>query len=221
MSVSLVSFFNPILYIYLLKNFSLSDVGLYLALFWLSSFLTEILCGAITDVIGERKSIFLSGLFRILGILMILSSSYTLLLFSAFLSGISESFYSGTLSSWLIKDLNLSQDRDILEHIFSKASIIGLLAALVIGTLSADVLYKYNTDLPFYFSILFSIILIVSVIKSPIKDFKNKKISFKNTFKYSYGEIKTIFKQIMTSKKSIVFILFLLLPKVIDIGPSN
>ncbi|WP_428892077.1 hypothetical protein [Facklamia sp. P12937] len=152
---------------------------------------------------------------------MILSSSYTLLLFSAFLSGISESFYSGTLSSWLIKDLNLSQDRDILEHIFSKASIIGLLAALVIGTLSADVLYNYNTDLPFYFSILFSIILIVSVIKSPIKDFKNKKISFKNTFKYSYGEIKTIFKQIMTSKKSIVFILFLLLPKVIDIGPSN
>ncbi|MGF3073333.1 MFS transporter [Facklamia sp. P13064] len=221
MSVSLVSFFNPILYIYLFKNFSLSDVGLYLALFWLSSFLTEIPCGAITDVIGERKSIFLSGLFRILGILMILSSSYTLLLFSAFLSGISESFYSGTLSSWLIKDLNLSQDRDILEHIFSKASIIGLLAALVIGTLSADVLYKYNTDLPFYFSILFSIILIVSVIKSPIKDFKNKKISFKNTFKYSYGEIKTIFKQIMTSKKSIVFILFLLLPKVIDIGPSN
>ena len=75
-----LSFFNPILYIYLLsKDFSFTEVGLYLSIFWLVSFMTELPCGAITDNIGAKNSILLSVVFRVVGLILLLSNSLILL----------------------------------------------------------------------------------------------------------------------------------------------
>ena len=86
-----LSFFNPILYIFLLsKNFSFSEVGIYLSIFWLVSFMTELPCGAITDNIGAKNSILLSMIFRVVGLILLLSNSLILLYISAILSAFSE-----------------------------------------------------------------------------------------------------------------------------------
>ncbi|MBG9987336.1 MFS transporter [Facklamia sp. DSM 111018] len=219
--VAIPSFFNPLIYIFLLKNNSMSQIGVYLSLFWFISFLTEIPCGAITDLIGEKKSIILSGIFKIVGLLLLISYDFKLLIISAFFSAISESFQSGTLSSWMINSINHYKSNSVnLEKVFSIASIIGLTTSLIVGFISVNYLYVYKPILPFIFSMILCVILIFSAINmGTIKTLKNETII--KVLINSVIEIKTVFKRIFNLKTGLVLMLLILLPKLLDVGPSN
>ena len=138
LSITALSFFNPILYIYLLsKDFSFTEVGLYLSIFWLASFMTELPCGAITDNIGAKNSILLSVVFRVVGLILLLSNSLILLYISAILSAIAESFQSGTLTSWLINVNNKNNEEIDIDKVLSRNSLYSLFFSAVIGVVSA------------------------------------------------------------------------------------
>ena len=156
LSITALSFFNPILYIYLLsKDFSFTEVGLYLSIFWLASFMTELPCGAITDNIGAKNSILLSVVFRVVGLILLLSNSLILLYISAILSAIAESFQSGTLTSWLINVNNKNNEEIDIDKVLSRNSLYSLFFSAVIGFVSAKYVYVYFKSL--------SIILSMSV----------------------------------------------------------
>ena len=80
--------------------------------------MTELPCGAITDNIGAKNSILLSMIFKVVGLILLLSNSLILLYISAIISAIAESFQSGTLTSWLVNVNNKNNEEIDIDKSF-------------------------------------------------------------------------------------------------------
>ena len=216
-----LSFFNPILYIYLLsKDFSFAEVGLYLSIFWLVSFMTELPCGAIADNIGAKNSILLSSVFRIIGLILLLSNSLILLYISAILSAVAESFQSGTLISWLVNASNKNNEEINIDKILSRNSLYALFFSAVIGFISAKYVYVYYKSLSiilsmtvFVISFLFTYIFMQNLEQT-------QKISVEK-IKDSFVTVKNSLKETLYVKSSVFLMILFVIPSILDLGPSN
>lgn len=216
-----LSFFNPILYIYLLsKDFSFAEVGLYLSIFWLVSFMTELPCGAITDNIGAKNSILLSSVFRVIGLILLLSNSLILLYISAILSAIATSFQSGTLTSWLINVNNKNNEEIDIDKVLSRSSLYALFFSAVIGFISAKYVYVYYKSLSiilsmtvFVISFLFTYIFMQNLEQT-------QKISVEK-IKDSFVTVKNSLKETLYVKSSVFLMILFVIPSILDLGPSN
>ena len=215
------SFFNPILYIYLLsKDFSFAEVGLYLSIFWLASFMTELPCGAITDNIGAKNSILLSMIFKVVGLILLLSNSLILLYISAIISAIAESFQSGTLTSWLVNVNNKNNKEIDIDKVLSRNSLYSLFFSAVIGFISAKYVYIYYKSLSiilsmtvFVISFLFTYIFMKNLEQT-------QKISVEK-IKNSFVTVKNSLKETLYVKSSVFLMILFVIPSILDLGPSN
>ena len=216
-----LSFFNPILYIYLLsKDFSFAEVGLYLSIFWLVSFMTELPCGAITDNIGAKNSILLSSVFRIIGLILLLSNSLILLYISAILSAVAESFQSGTLISWLVNASNKNNEEINIDKILSRNSLYALFFSAIVGFISAKYVYVYHKSLSVILSmIVFIISLFITLLFMKNLE-KTQKISVEK-IKDSFVTVKNSLKETLYVKSSVFLMIFFVIPSILDLGPSN
>ena len=216
-----LSFFNPILYIYLLsKDFSFAEVGLYLSIFCLASFMTELPCGAITDNIGAKNSILLSSVFRVIGLILLLSNSLILLYISAILSAIATSFQSGTLTSWLVNVNNKNNEEIDIDKVLSRSSLYALFFSAVIGFISAKYVYVYYKSLSiilsmtvFVISFLFTYIFMQNLEQT-------QKISVEK-IKDSFVTVKNSLKETLYVKSSVFLMILFVIPSILDLGPSN
>ena len=216
-----LSFFNPILYIYLLsKDFSFAEVGLYLSIFWLVSFMTELPCGAITDNIGAKNSILLSSVFRVIGLILLLSNSLILLYISAILSAVAESFQSGTLISWLVNASNKNNEEINIDKILSRNSLYALFFSAIVGFISAKYVYVYHKSLSVILSmIVFIISLFITLLFMKNLE-KTQKISVEK-IKDSFVTVKNSLKETLYVKSSIFLMILFVIPSILDLGPSN
>ena len=216
-----LAFFNPILYIYLLsQDFSFAEVGLYLSIFWLASFMTELPCGAITDNIGAKNSILLSSVFRVIGLILLLSNSLILLYISAILSAIATSFQSGTLTSWLVNVNNKNNEEIDIDKVLSRSSLYALFFSAVIGFISAKYVYVYYKSLSiilsmtvFVISFLFTYIFMQNLEQT-------QKISVEK-IKDSFVTVKNSLKETLYVKSSVFLMILFVIPSILDLGPSN
>ena len=215
------AFFNPILYIYLLsKNFSFAEVGLYLSIFWLASFMTELPCGAITDNIGAKNSILLSSFFRVVGLILLLSNSLILLYISAILSAIAESFQSGTLTSWLVNVSNKNNEEVNIDKVLSRNSLYALFFSAIAGFISAKYVYVYYKSL----SIILSMLVFIISLFITLLFMKNLEITQKisiEKLKGSFGTVKNSLKETLYVKSSVFLMILFVIPSILDLGPSN
>ena len=221
LSTTALSFFNPILYIFLLsKDFSFAEVGLYLSIFWLVSFMTELPCGAITDNIGAKNSILLSSVFRVIGLILLLSNSLILLYISAILSAVAESFQSGTLTSWLVNVSNKNNEEINIDKILSRNSLYALFFSAIVGFISAKYVYVYYKSL----SIILSMIVFIISLFITLLFMKNlevtQKISIEN-LKGSFVTVKNSLKETLYVKSSVFLMILFVVPSILDLGPSN
>ena len=215
------SFFNPILYIYLLsKDFSFAEVGLYLSIFWLASFMTELPCGAITDNIGAKNSILLSMIFKVVGLILLLSNSLILLYISAIISAIAESFQSGTLTSWLVNVNNKNNEDIDIDKVLSRNSLYSLFFSAVIGFISAKYAYVYYKSLSIILSMIVFIISFLFTYIFMKKLEQTQKISFEK-LKDSLVTVKNSLKETLYVKSSVFLMLLFVIPSILDLGPSN
>lgn len=216
-----LSFFNPILYIYLLsKDFSFAEVGLYLSIFWLVSFMTELPCGAITDNIGAKNSILLSSVFRVIGLILLLSNSLILLYISAILSAVAESFQSGTLTSWLVNVNNKNNEEIDIDKVLSRSSLYALFFSAIVGFISAKYVYVYYKSLSVILSmIVFIISLFITLLFMKNLE-KTQKISVEK-IKDSFVTVKNSLKETLYVKSSIFLMILFVIPSILDLGPSN
>ena len=221
LSTTALSFFNPILYIFLLsKNFSFAEVGLYLSIFWLVSFMTELPCGAITDNIGAKNSILLSSVFRVIGLILLLSNSLILLYISAILSAVAESFQSGTLTSWLINVSNKNNEEINIDKILSRNSLYALFFSAIVGFISAKYVYVYYKSLSIILSmIVFIISLFITLLFMKNLE-KTQKISVEK-IKDSFVTVKNSLKETLYVKSSVFLMILFVIPSILDLGPSN
>ena len=216
-----LSFFNPILYIYLLsKDFSFAEVGLYLSIFWLASFMTELPCGAITDNIGAKNSILLSSVFRVIGLILLLSNSLILLYISAILSAIATSFQSGTLTSWLVNVNNKNNEEIDIDKVLSRSSLYALFFSAVIGFISAKYVYVYYKSLSIILSMTVFVISFLFTYLFMQKLEQTQKISIEN-LKGSFGTVKNSLKETLYMKSSVYLMILFVIPSILDLGPSN
>lgn len=216
-----LSFFNPILYIYLLsKDFSFAEVGLYLSIFWLASFMTELPCGAITDNIGAKNSILLSSVFRVIGLILLLSNSLILLYISALLSAIAESFQSGTLTSWLVNVSNKNNEEINIDKVLSRNSLYALFFSAIVGFISAKYVYVYHKSL----SVILSMIVFIISLFITLLFMKNLELTQKvsiEKLKESFGTVKNSLKETLYVKSSVFLMILFVIPSILDLGPSN
>ena len=221
LSITALSFFNPILYIYLLsEDFSFTEVGLYLSIFWLASFMTELPCGAITDNIGAKNSILLSVVFRVVGLILLLSNSLILLYISAILSAIAESFQSGTLTSWLVNVNNKNNEEIDIDKVLSRSSLYSLFFSAVIGFISAKYVYVYYKSLSIILSMSVFIISFLFTYLFMQKLEQTQKISIEN-LKGSIVTVKNSLKETLYVKSSVFLMILFVIPSILDLGPSN
>ena len=216
-----LSFFNPILYIYLLsKDFSFTEVGLYLSIFWLVSFMTELPCGAITDNIGAKNSILLSTVFRVVGLTLLLSNSLILLYISAILSAVAESFQSGTLISWLVNASNKNNEEINIDKVLSRSSLYALFFSAIVGFISVKYVYVYHKSL----SVILSMIVFIISLFITLLFMKNLEITQKisiEKLKGSFGTVKNSLKETLYVKSSVFLMILFVIPSILDLGPSN
>ena len=221
LSITALSFFNPILYIYLLsKDFSFTEVGLYLSIFWLASFMTELPCGAITDNIGAKNSILLSTVFRVVGLTLLLSNSLILLYISAILSAIAESFQSGTLTSWLVNVSNKNNEEVNIDKVLSRNSLYASFFSAIVGFISAKYVYVYHKSL----SVILSMIVFIISLFITLLFMKNLEITQKisiEKLKGSFGTVKNSLKETLYVKSSVFLMILFVIPSILDLGPSN
>ena len=221
LSTTALSFFNPILYIYLLsEDFSFTEVGLYLSIFWLASFMTELPCGAITDNIGAKNSILLSVVFRVVGLILLLSNSLILLYISAILSAIAESFQSGTLTSWLVNVNNKNNEEIDIDKVLSRSSLYSLFFSALIGFVSAKYVYVYYKSLSIILSMSVFIISFLFTYLFMQKLEQTQKISIEN-LKGSIVTVKNSLKETLYVKSSVFLMILFVIPSILDLGPSN
>lgn len=216
-----LSFFNPILYIYLLsKDFSFAEVGLYLSIFWLVSFVTELPCGAITDNIGAKNSILLSSVFRVIGLILLLSNSLILLYISAILSAVAESFQSGTLTSWLVNVSNKNNEEINIDKILSRNSLYALFFSAIVGFISAKYVYVYYKSLSIILSMIVFVIsfLFTYIFMQNLE--QTQKISVEK-IKDSFVTVKNSLKETLYVKSSVFLMILFVIPSILDLGPSN
>ena len=221
LSITALSFFNPILYIYLLsKDFSFTELGLYLSIFWLASFMTELPCGAITDNIGAKNSILLSVVFRVVGLILLLNNSLILLYISAIISAIAESFQSGTLTSWLVNVNNKNNEEIDIDKVLSRSSLYALFFSAVIGFISAKYVYIYYKSLSIILSMLVFIISFFFTYVFMQKLEETQKISVEK-IKDSFVTVKNSLKETLYIKSSVFLMILFVIPSILDLGPSN
>ena len=94
------------IYLYMQQiGYTYGQINLFLALFWLVTCVTEIPSGILADRYGALKLTFCSAFCRGSGLLLLAlgNKHIFILVLSAFLTAFGDSLYSGTLTSWVVK----------------------------------------------------------------------------------------------------------------------
>lgn len=218
--------FGAITYIFLIKSgFSYQQIGIYLSTFWITSMLFEIPTGILVDVYKQKKTLIFSSLIRVIGIFMLAFNfgSLFIILLSAIITGFSEAFLSGNLGTWIVNEINKSNENIELNIIFSRLNIFSVIFGILSGYIGSDFLFKIDIKLPFIVSSVFLLIFCMLVYLLLV-DEKNKIINFNTELKkikIQYNNVINECKVMVKRKDLYYFLYFFLIVNLIDLGPSQ
>ena len=218
--------FGAITYIFLIKSgFNYQQIGIYLSTFWITSMLFEIPTGILVDVYKQKKTLIFSSLIRVIGIIMLAFNfgSLFIILLSAIITGFSEAFLSGNLGTWIVNEINKSNEDVELNIIFSRLNIFSVIFGILSGYIGSDFLFKIDIKLPFIVSSVFLLIFCMLVYLLLV-DEKNKIINFNTELKkikIQYNNVINECKVMIKRKDLYYFLYFFLIVNLIDLGPSQ
>ncbi|MGE7623365.1 MFS transporter [Viridibacillus sp. NPDC096237] len=218
--------FSASFYLYLAEiGYNLSEISLFISIFWVVSLLTEIPSGIISDSFGRRNTMLLSCLIRALGLFLLFISKGEIiyLILGAILTSIGESLKSGTLDSWLVESINKTNSDEHLEKIFSINGVIGQTLGIAGGFIGAQFLGNINLSYPV---ITGGIILCITAffVLFFIRN-ENKKViggfKLKNIYKEFFDSFKEGVRYFKENKKFSYLVISFLPLTIILAGPGN
>ena len=218
--------FGAITYIFLIKSgFNYQQIGIYLSTFWITWMLFEIPTGILVDVYKQKKTLIFSSLIRVIGIFMLAFNfgSLFIILLSAIITGFSEAFLSGNLGTWIVNEINKSNEDIELNIIFSRLNIFSVIFGILSGYIGSDFLFKIDIKLPFIVSSVFLLIFCMLVYLLLV-DEKNEIINFNTELKkikIQYNNVINECKVMIKRKDLYYFLYFFLIVNLIDLGPSQ
>ena len=197
---SLVFFFPIFQLFYLARGLTITQIAFIGAAFSIAKILTEVPSGILADKWGRKKTLFLSQLFLLIDMtIIIFFNNFWLYLLAGVFSGLWFSFYSGTAIAFFydtLKGLKREKEYEKLAgklHLFT--SIAGFLAAL-----GAGYLFEISITLPYILTVV-SIILSLIVILTFKEPALHKSSEEEDVLQHFKSSIKKI-----TQNKNIGFI---------------
>lgn len=157
-----IALFSAIIYLFMEKiGYSITDINLFISVFWIVSFVAEIPSGAFSDSFGRRNAAILSCIIRGIGLLAVFYSNGTItfLIISGILTAIGSALYSGSMSSWAIDEIQKIDPEYNFNILFSKEKIIATVVPMAAGYIGAQVIGVKNLGYPL---VLSSIVLFIT-----------------------------------------------------------
>ena len=178
--------FIPILAIFFLTlpNTNAQQIGIYIAIGFVFSFLFEIPSGYFADKFGHKRTLIFAKILMILSLLFFIfaQSLYYFILGSILLS-LSVAFSSGTASAFIHNTLvNLKREKEytkIMSKIAANVSIISMVLIILLPFLT-----KISIVLPLKINLIFDLIGLIAVfsLKSPKEKFHIEQSKPKSFF---------------------------------------
>ncbi|MED4962918.1 MFS transporter [Heyndrickxia coagulans] len=100
--------FGGTLYLYMKSiHDSYADINLFLSIFWIVGFITEIPSSVIADTFGRKKTLISSCVIRSIGLFLLFFDwgNMVFLILSSIFTLPGESLRSGTVDSWMIDSI--------------------------------------------------------------------------------------------------------------------
>ncbi len=187
--LSRLNLWAPIFILYLLdRGFSMTQITLLDAVFWLIMMVFEVPTGAVADKWGKKQSLIFSCILIAAGLFIFgLAKTYIVVLLAYFLWAVGVTFESGALSAFLYDSLK-SMGREAEYSKFAGRGMSIALIAASIGSVTAGYLGKIFLGLPILASsaVAFLMLFITLTFKEP-KIEKNKIESYFLHVKESFG----------------------------------
>lgn len=218
-----VQMFASLTYLLLLHlNYSMTEIGIFLAIFTATTMITEIPSGILVDSIGEKRVLVIAFLLRAIGVFMMSTAqNFILLLITGVLTGVAQSLTSGTLESWIvneIKQANLDYD---IGQLFSKLNIIGPLFGLISGFIGAQLLGKDNPAMAFYVStVLFALLCLYVLLVQNLFSRKSNTTNVAAIYTL-YKETTLNLVEVFKEGRLLAYFILFTIPGILDLGPSN
>ncbi len=180
------------------KHFGLSfaQIGVFLSVFAIFTFIFEIPSGVYADIYGRKKSLIVSGLLGLIGLCFItFGSTYEIFLVSAAFAGTSSAFSSGAKDAILFESLKKLKKENHLVKIKGHLGSIGI-SFDVIGGWYIPLIFAFNVRIPYQIALVAGVIsLIVSFFlyeESRIENSGGNVVTnFKSTFNSSITYIRS------------------------------
>lgn len=218
--------FGAITYVFLTKSgFDYNQIGIYLSTFWITSMLFEIPTGILVDVYKHKKTLMISNLVRIIGIIILTFNfgNINFLIISAVITGFSEAMLSGNLDTWIVNEINNSKENIELNIIYSRTNIFSLIFGILSGFIGSDLLFKLDIKLPFIVSSIFLLIFCFMVYFLFAEEKENNigVILGLMKIKEQYHKVINECKFMVKRKDLYYFLSFFSIINLIDLGPSQ
>lgn len=191
---------------YYLRFTNYAGIGIIETVLIITMTLTEIPTGAIADIFGKRKTLFLSFLFQAAGALwMALTPNFSGLALSVFVMGVGGTLYSGTLEALVYDTLKQDNRESTYDRIISVMSSIQLIAPAVCGVIGGF-LYVISPSLPFFANAAFYFLGLVGTLflVEPVID--TDKFTWVNYLNQTKQGIKQLTKTINIRNQTILLL---------------
>ncbi len=157
------------------RGLDLFQVMLVNMTFMVANFVFEIPTGAYADYFGRKRSIVLSSVAMMIGmIIYFLSSNIVMFILAEITVALAFTFASGALDAWMVDSLEKKGYIGKIDFIFSHASIVGKAAALTGGLIGAY-LGSISLEIPFGVGAIFALAAMLVSIFFIQEEFKAKK----------------------------------------------
>lgn len=191
---------------YYLQFTNYAGIGIIETVLIVAMTLAEIPTGAVADLFGKRKTLFLSFFLQAIGVLwMAMTSNFSGLALSVFIMGVGGALYSGTLEALVYDTLKQNKLESAYDRTISIISSIKLIAPAVCGVIGGF-LYIKSSSLPFFVSAIFYFIGIVATLflVEPLID--TEKFSWLNYINQTKQGIKQLTKTINIRNQTILLL---------------
>lgn len=214
-----IGIWSGTIYLYMKTvHYSYGQINLFLVIFWITSFLTEIPMGMLADKYGQLKIGMMSCIIRSLGLLLVAIANLNIiyLITGAILTAFGQSMYSGSLDSWIVNQTEKSPID--LDKLFAHKSLIVATATMLSGYIGSQYLGNINLKYPLIIGALLLLlpIPVFIVLDHQLTDFKQP---------INLGSLKSIFRfkqqPIHLNKSLTVYFLMLLSVLFITTNPYN
>ena len=212
--LSLEIFFAPVMIAFYLNYIGLTfnQMSLFFSFIIVLNIIFEIPSGALSDLIGRKKSFILGKLIYLFAMLsLILIQNLDFLVITALLFSIGNSLSSGNLSSIIYKNLSYIKKEKSYYFILSSKSMSISLISSGIASIIGGYLGVIDLRIPLIMDIVFLLfnLLIVSFFLIELDANYNQKISkFNNIYNDFYNILLEALKVSIYSKKIIFIFIF-------------